>query len=76
MPQTNMVFPSLTDEIKLSTHDVVQKLAELGVKLGAVASRRFRLVTHYWITDEDIEYTIKAFEKCWLSDKPKNCILI
>lgn len=63
MPQTNMVFPSLTDEIKLSTHDVVRKLAELGVKLGAVASRRFRLVTHYWITDEDVEYTIKAFEK-------------
>lgn len=63
MPQTNMVFPSLTDEINLSTRDVVRKLAELGVKLGAVASRRFRLVTHYWITDEDIEYTIKAFEK-------------
>lgn len=63
MPQTNMVFPSLTDEINLSTRDVVCKLAELGVKLGAVASRRFRLVTHYWITDEDIEYTIKAFEK-------------
>lgn len=63
MPQSNMVFPSLTDEINLSTRDVVHKLGELGVKLGAVASKSFRLVTHYWINDEDIDYTIKAFEK-------------
>lgn len=63
MPQTNMVFPSISPEIPLSTKEFVLKMGELGVKLGAVASRRFRLVTHYWITDEDIDATIKAFEK-------------
>lgn len=63
MPQTNMVFPSISADLPLSTRDVVVKLGELGVKLGAVASRRFRLVTHYWITDEDIDTAIKAFEK-------------
>lgn len=63
MPQTNMVFPSVSSELPISTRDVVTRLGELGVKLGAIASRRFRLVTHYWITDEDIDTTIKAFEK-------------
>lgn len=63
MPQTNMVFPSISQDVPLSTREVVDKLGELGVKLGAVASRRFRLVLHYWITDEDVESTIKAFER-------------
>ena len=63
MPQTNMVFPSISVDLQLTTRDVVLKMGELGVKLGAVANRRFRLVTHYWITDEDINYVIKAFEK-------------
>lgn len=63
MPQSNMVFPSISQEIALSTRDVVDRLGELGVKLGAVASRRFRLVMHYWISDEDVDYTIKAFER-------------
>jgi len=62
-PQTNMVFPSLSAEINLTTRQVIEKLNALGVKLGAVASRRFRLVTHYWITLEDVDYTIRAFEQ-------------
>jgi len=63
LPQTNMVFPSISEDVPLSTQQVVEKLAELGVKLGAVASRRFRLVTHYWIDMADIDYTIQAFRK-------------
>jgi threonine aldolase len=63
MPQSNMVFPSLTDDVKFSTGEVAVKLAALGVKVGVVARRRFRLVTHYWISDEDIAYTIQAFRK-------------
>lgn len=63
LPQTNMVFPSISKELPFSTRDVVERLKDLGVRLGAVASRRFRLVTHYWITDEDIDYTIRAFEQ-------------
>lgn len=63
LPQSNMVFPSISQEVALSTRDVVDRLGELGVNLGAVASRRFRLVMHYWISDEDVEYTIKAFER-------------
>jgi len=63
MPQSNMVFPSLSDEVKPAANDIAARLAGLGVKVGVVARRRFRLVTHYWITDEDIVYTVQAFRK-------------
>ncbi len=63
MPQTNMVFPSLTDEIRMSTREVAERLNELGVKVGVVAKRRFRLVVHYWISDADIAYTIQSFRQ-------------
>lgn len=63
MPQTNMVFPSLTDDVKLSTREVAERLNELGVKVGVVAKRRFRLVVHYWISDADIANTIQAFKQ-------------
>lgn len=63
MPQSNMVFPSLSDEVKPAANDIAVRLAGLGVKVGVVARRRFRLVTHYWITDEDIAYTVQAFGK-------------
>lgn len=61
MPQSNMVFPSLTDEVKATTDEVAEKLNLLGVKVGVVARRRFRLVTHYWISEADIAYTVRAF---------------
>ncbi len=63
MPQTNMVFPSLTDDVRLSTREVAERLNELGVKVGVVAKRRFRLVVHYWISDSDIANTIQAFKQ-------------
>jgi len=62
-PQTNMVFPSLSPEVSLSTQQVIEKLGEMGIRLSAVASRRFRLVTHYWISEEDVTTVVKAFEK-------------
>lgn len=63
MPQSNMVFPSLTEEVPLSTGEFSEKLADLGVKVGVVAHRRFRLVTHYWVSDEEINFTIEAYRK-------------
>jgi threonine aldolase len=61
MPQSNMVFLSLKEEVIFSAQEVAARLAKLGVKVGVVAQRRFRLVTHYWITDEDVDETIRAF---------------
>jgi len=63
LPTTNMVFPSLTEDVKLSTQEIAGKLAELGVKVSVNTNRRFRLVTHYWIDDAGVEQTIAAFRK-------------
>jgi threonine aldolase len=62
MPQTNMVFPSLSPFMKITTAHVEQALAKEGIKVDVVNDRLFRLVTHYWISDDDVQKTIHAFE--------------
>lgn len=62
-PQTNMIFIGLADEVPLSADQVAQRLAELGVKAGVVAERRFRLVVHYWIDDTAVEQASAAFKQ-------------
>lgn len=61
-PATNMVFLSVKDHLGLSTTQIVQQLDEKGVRVGVIGDLRFRLVTHYWILDNDIKQTIQAFE--------------
>ncbi|HEX7395119.1 MAG TPA: low-specificity L-threonine aldolase [Anaerolineaceae bacterium] len=63
VPETNMVFVSLKDDVPLSSAQVAARLTEKGVKVGAVGPRRFRMVTHYWIDDEGIDQTLKAFNQ-------------
>lgn len=60
-PKTNMVFCSLADNVPVGAAQVASALAERGVRVGVVSPRRFRLVTHYWIGDEDVEQAINAF---------------
>ena len=60
-PHTNMVYLSLDETIPLSAEQVVERLAERGVKVGAVGPRQFRLVTHYWIDDEAVDDAVEAF---------------
>ncbi len=62
MPETNMVFPSLSANVKATAAGVVEKAAAEGVRFGTVGERKFRMVTHHWITDEGIERTVKAVE--------------
>jgi threonine aldolase len=62
-PQTNMVFPGLADESKKTTHEIANELAAEGILVDPVTDRLFRLVTHYWITDDSVEKTISAFKK-------------
>ncbi len=59
-PHTNMIF--LTLEGKRSGDEVAERLdSEYHVKVGEAGENRFRLVTHYWITDESVERAIQAF---------------
>lgn len=61
MPQTNMVFPCLADSVKLNAGQLDRALQKQGIKVDVVSDRLFRLVTHYWISDEDVQKTIAAF---------------
>jgi threonine aldolase len=62
-PRTNMVFCSLAEDVPLDSTRVAAALAERGVLVGAVGARRFRLVTHYWIGDDDVPQAVEAFRQ-------------
>jgi threonine aldolase len=61
LPQTNMVFLTVDETIPYTTAEIAKKLAEKGIKVSITGEGRYRLVTHYWIDDADIEFTISAF---------------
>jgi threonine aldolase len=61
LPQSNMVFIHLTPDVPLTAAQAAKHLLEHQVKVGVVAERRFRLVTHYWVTDEGVEQAVNAF---------------
>lgn len=63
IPDTNMVFPSLHEDISVSAYQVERRLLEYGVKVSAISEKRFRLVTHFWINDAGVQQAIKAFSK-------------
>lgn len=61
-PSTNMIFVSLKENIDLIPEGLMSKLQEKGILIGRVGLRQFRLVTHYWIGDKDVQNCIAAFE--------------
>lgn len=61
-PATNMIFMNLSDDVDMSANDIAKKLKEHGVLPGISGARRFRLVLHYWVDDEDVEKTVSAFK--------------
>lgn len=62
-PYTNMIFMNLADNFPQNAKQVASELAKMGVKVGVVGQRRFRLVTHYWIDDQAVDKTIVAFQE-------------
>lgn len=60
--QTNMVFLQVPSKMMEAT-TFVQGLGKLGVRVNPPAGRRVRMVTHYGVTREDIEYTIQAIRE-------------
>lgn len=61
MPATNMVFMNLAKNISMSADEVVEKMKERGVLIGASGARRFRLVTHCRIDDQGVDKAVAAF---------------
>jgi threonine aldolase len=62
-PATNMVFLSLHPEVHCTSDELIEKLKERGVLIGATGERQYRLVTHYWIDDAGVEAAIEAFRR-------------
>ena len=60
-PATNMIFMNLSDEVDQSASEIAETLKEHKILVGPAGARRFRLVTHCWISDEDIENVVAAF---------------
>ncbi|MGH9658913.1 MAG: threonine aldolase, partial [Bryobacteraceae bacterium] len=62
-PRTNMVYFNLAPAIGLTTADVMARMTPRGILLDPEDQRRFRLVTHYWVTAADVENVIGAFRE-------------
>lgn len=62
-PHTNMIFFNLSAEVPLGTAQVTQQLLAHDILVVSSGSRRFRLVTHYWINDQAVELAIAAFRQ-------------
>lgn len=60
---SNILYFRLTQEAAKSPEQVRDGLAQRGILVMGREDGRFRAVTHYWITDEDIEQTIRAVEE-------------
>ena len=59
-PPTNMVFFNVVDPIKLSVAEIEAGMKQRGVLVEGSGKRRFRFVTHYWISDADVEKAVQA----------------
>jgi len=62
-PQTNMVYLTLGNTVTLNASDVALLLKEKGVLVGVVGTRRFRLVTHYWIDEQAVSQAVDGFQE-------------
>ena len=60
--KTNIIYFDL-DDAAMESADFLTVLAAKGIQFFDTGPRRFRMVTHYGITAEDILYTIDAFKQ-------------
>jgi len=60
--QTNMVFFEVPSEM-MDANTFVRGLDKLGVRVNPSRGRRVRMVTHYGVTREDIDYTLQSVKE-------------
>jgi threonine aldolase len=61
LPRTNMVYIELSADLKRSAEEITVRMAARNIWLMSEQPRQFRLVTHYWVEDEDVERVVSAF---------------
>jgi threonine aldolase len=62
-PKTNMIYFNLAKDVKITSHQIGERMLEAGILVDAYHPFRFRLVTHYQIDDDAVEKSITAFKK-------------
>jgi len=62
-PYSNMVYLNLSDAVSVNAQQITQKMKGFGILVDPENTRRFRLVTHYWIDDSAVEKTVSAFQR-------------
>jgi threonine aldolase len=60
---TNIIYFWLADDNPTAPEEVVSGMAKRGVRLMSRGGRRFRAVTHHWISDSSVEVVIKAMQE-------------
>jgi len=63
LPQTNMVFMQLNQDAQIKPADLCEYFAGKGILFSESGPDQFRLVTHYWIDDADVERIISSFKE-------------
>lgn len=62
-PRTNMIFIQLASGVQITPQQVSDDLKKKGILVGQCGPRNFRLVTHYWVSEEDISQLISGFKE-------------
>ncbi len=62
-PSTNMIYMNLSEDVKLNTNQISNKMKTQGILLDGENARRYRLVTHCWIDDKAVESVVAAFKE-------------
>jgi len=65
---SNIVYFQLSEEARQRPEEITAGLEARGIWLLGRELGRFRAVTHYWISDEDIETTIAAMREIAAAD--------
>ena len=61
-PLTNMVFFRVTEESNKTSNQIKEELKGMGILSSLSGQDEFRLVTHFWINDEDVKKTVEALK--------------
>ncbi len=62
-PQSNMVYFNLGPQAKSTAPQIIAGMQERGVIMDSENAYRFRLVTHYWVSAEDVEKVLASFRQ-------------
>jgi threonine aldolase len=60
--QINMVYFKINNE-NISENEIIEKFYNKGIKINGMENGEMRFVTHYWVTKEDIKYTIECMKE-------------